>query len=290
MVRRVVGSLTTLPKRIDSLEPTLRSIIEQTATLDAIYLNVPHTTLKGDSYTLPPFLFKEPYASIITVQRCHDYGSITKIIPTLDVEVDDTTLIITFDDDVIYKPFVVSNLLKGIERHPMSCVGISGWVLGTFPFNYELVKFVGTDREVDWLQGTHSVCYNRRFLKRNELLAHMDIPLDFHMQDDHILSFYVEKNGGTKYVVESDNPIENRESVRHIDDISGRSGFASQVADLCTILRRKGYYNAPATIHRTFGFWVLISATVLSYGVYVIYRFYTKRERTERSPQIEEVD
>ncbi len=104
--RKVVISLTTIPKRINKLKPTLCSILDQTRRVDEICINVPYTTLKGDIYNIPDWLKR---LKNVRIKRCDkDWGPSTKLIPTL-IREDHKTIIIVVDDDVIYGSKTVEN-------------------------------------------------------------------------------------------------------------------------------------------------------------------------------------
>lgn len=249
---RVVGSLTTLPKRIKYLLPTLSSIFNQTKQLDCLYLNIPYKTLKGELYNIPNFLLSLEKEGKIVINRSKDYGAITKIIPTLQKEKDPYTLILTFDDDVQYGKDVVKTLVNGIKEHPNACVGMSGWITGSFPFQFELVK--NETRKVDWLQGTHCAAYQCRFLNVDELLDYPHLK----KHDDHVLSWNITKNGSEKYVIKGFDVYE-REGVRHIDSISGSGGFGNEVYNFATKLQNEGIYKEPTKPYKSIGFFFVIT-------------------------------
>ena len=106
---RVVASLTTMPDRYDKVARTLQTIRDQTYPLDAIYLAVP-THCRRLDIPYPPL--PETITTIARIVRCVDYGSITKLVGALLMEEDPDTIIITFDDDIIYHPQVVEKLVK----------------------------------------------------------------------------------------------------------------------------------------------------------------------------------
>ena len=54
----------------------------------------------------------------IHVNWCEDYGPATKLLPVLQHEKDDDTLIITVDDDMVYRPRMVENLLLHAQAFP----------------------------------------------------------------------------------------------------------------------------------------------------------------------------
>jgi len=252
---RVVGSLTTLPKRIDKIGPTIQSILNQSHKLDVLYLNIPHFTQKGEKYVIPHFISKLNHQNIIKINRCKDYGAITKIIPTLQQETDSNTIILTFDDDVEYGNNIVEKLVDAIKKYPDACVGMSGWIVGDFPFQLELVK--NENREVDWLQGTHCVAYRRRFLNVEELLGY---PF-FKKHDDHIISWNITKNGSKKYVIDGFD-IKEREDVRRIDSISGSANFGYEVFSISNKLKQEGFYTAKSNYYKTIGFIITLIATI----------------------------
>jgi hypothetical protein len=61
----------------------------------------------------------------VIVNVCKDYGSLTKVIPVLDVEKDPETLIVVLDDDVSYQPQVIEGLVHGYLQF-RTVVGYSG--------------------------------------------------------------------------------------------------------------------------------------------------------------------
>jgi len=155
----IVGSLTTLPKRLLHIRKTLISIQNQNLLFDNVYLNIPYKTIKGEEYIIPSDLLLN--FDRIIINRCDDQGSVTKLLPTLLLETDPETIIITFDDDMIYDKDLVKNLVGGIQKHKDSCIGTRGWIVGTFPFLYQSVS--DQEKEVDWLEGKTGIAYKRKF-------------------------------------------------------------------------------------------------------------------------------
>ena len=105
---RIVGSITTIPDRISLIEAVLDSILSQTRPLDCLYLNIPNISKKGKQYRIPEFL----KIKNLVLNRCEDYGPITKLLPVLDIETDPDTYIVTFDDDRIVHRDVVKIITK----------------------------------------------------------------------------------------------------------------------------------------------------------------------------------
>lgn len=115
---RVVVSLTTSPKRIEHLEPTIQSLFDQEKPPDAIIVNLPHVFLRTNE-TFPP-LSNYPYLQDprITINRCNDLGPITKLYPTLELEDDPTTIIIILDDDTTYPSYMTKVMFEKSQLDP----------------------------------------------------------------------------------------------------------------------------------------------------------------------------
>ena len=121
---RVVVTLTTIPTREDSLVSTIQSIKAGTVQPDAIYVNIPEWYPRFRCKPDPNLEPKLKNMGVI-VNRCPDYGVLTKLIPILNIETDPSTCIVIIDDDVNYQPKFLEGLVKGYEE--FKCVvGYSG--------------------------------------------------------------------------------------------------------------------------------------------------------------------
>ena len=81
----VVVSLTTIPSRIDQIQNTLLSLVQQTRPPDMILLALPTLSTRegGRPYTIPAWLRAMSLVTILEVE--HDYGPATKLIPAVQV-------------------------------------------------------------------------------------------------------------------------------------------------------------------------------------------------------------
>lgn len=109
MDERIVVSLTTIPDRIEYIQPTLVSLLTQSIPPTEIALNIPIKTRKGLSYTIPSFLINQNRIKIYRVPV--DEGPATKLLPTLRRE-KPNTIIVVVDDDMIYPPNMIERLLE----------------------------------------------------------------------------------------------------------------------------------------------------------------------------------
>lgn len=128
---RLIVSLSTLPGRIRFLRVQLRFLYSQTKRPDAIYVVVPYNSLRGKGvYAIPQELYEEAdKGRIVLLRTAVDWGPASKLIPTLQVETDPRTIIITVDDDVDYPPTLLEHLYRAALRRPDAAIGLKGYWL-----------------------------------------------------------------------------------------------------------------------------------------------------------------
>ena len=115
---RIVVSMTTIPSRLENLDKVLESIIDkQTVKPDVVYLNVPHVFGRtGETYDLSKLEYSNPR---LKIQRCDDYGPVTKLLPALEAEYgNERTVIIYADDDNIVPSDFVQQYVKQSQKKP----------------------------------------------------------------------------------------------------------------------------------------------------------------------------
>jgi hypothetical protein len=261
---RVVGTLTTLPKRLPFIRTTLDTVLNQSQQLDALYLNIPYETLKGEHYDITPEL--QSYFDsnkIIVLNRCKDFGSITKILPTLEREQKDDTIIVTFDDDVMYNKDLVKDFVEAIHKYPDACVGTGGWISGSFPFMYESVH--DKTKEVDWLEGKTSVAYQRKFFSKDHMsLLQHPFPKELSQHDDHIITYHISKNGAKRMVIKGRNKMSERYNIRTLDGISSNPfKYLSQVRRMVSIMKEQGHYQHHTEPCNTYGMSIIYTLMAL---------------------------
>jgi hypothetical protein len=192
---RVVASLTTMPDRYFKIVKTLESLRRQTYKLDAIYLGLPDKSRRlGIEYPPVP----EEITNLCTVVPCTDFGPITKILGGLLSEDDPDTVIISFDDDMIYPDRIVELLVRHHVTYPDSALGSSGMLLkhscpmcaitpNEDNFLYRISKFSvpPEGRRVDSIYGYPGALYVRKFFPLKHLLE--DDFLNFALVDNNML-------------------------------------------------------------------------------------------------------
>lgn len=112
---KIIGSLTTYNKRINTVHLTINTLLKQTHPLDKIIL-----WLAEDEFTMDkiPIELKILQKDGLEIGFCKDIKSYKKLIPTLKMYPDD--IIITFDDDAYYKKDAVKRLLESYNQYPLS--------------------------------------------------------------------------------------------------------------------------------------------------------------------------
>lgn len=206
---RVVASLTTMPDRYSKIVKTLESLHRQTHKLDAIYLSLPDKSRRlGIEY--PPVA--DEIRNLCTIVPCTDFGPITKILGGLLREDDPETIIISFDDDMLYPDRIVEVLVKHHITYPNSALGSSGMLLkyscpmcaitpNEDNFLYRISKFSvpPEGRRVDSIYGYPGALYVRRFFPPRELLQddflnYALVDNNMLMNDDIVISGYLSLN------------------------------------------------------------------------------------------------
>lgn len=256
---RIVASLTTIPSRIWHIEPVLNSLLAQTRPFDAIYLNIPHKTRKNEEYSIPSFINQQK----IIINRCEDYGPITKLLPTLDREQNADTFIVTFDDDRVISKNTLQTIIHYITQFPDTVLSFSGWRIGSFPFYLEWHDNRLSSEEVDWVQGCHSITYPRKFLNKEEILSFMP---EMIRHDDHRMSAYLAMKKIRKIAIgENANlfftpiPCCKTNAISGGDSIAGKIKYFCEVMQIAFDMKNKGIYTLPTKhIEETTGFYVVV--------------------------------
>lgn len=262
---RIVASLTTTPDRYLKLLRTLKSLHNQDHKLDAIYLTIPKMfrRLKREYPPLPSEI--KELCTVVHSKR--DYGPLTKIVGALFCESDPNTVIVTFDDDVVYSHTLVKSLLSLHTKYPEIAIGSSGILLKhSFPFygtvsnspnnwNNSLGFSIPEEgRPVDVLCGFSSVLYLRKFFPDKDLLYEkfLKYPLldwNVYFNDDVMISAYLSKiNVERKIFNNIPRPNEKKIYDDKIDEVDYNSisydkvTFATRLRNAINKTKEWGYF------------------------------------------------
>lgn len=240
---RIVFSLTTIPSRLNNIYETLESLNDQYVKADAIYLTIPKTCKRLNLKY--PKISKKIKDLCQPVYIDQDYGPVTKIIGALTEETDPNTLILTVDDDIIYPPTLISDMLKHHKKYPNSALSSSGLSLGNYPFKYSIsfnqkkndwwftMSGKNKGREIDILYGYAGALYLRKFFPENKylyqnFLKYTTYSDDLFKNDDVFLSFYLNKQHIKRRLIDIDE-VQNK---------SGEDALSSDVWNFFKSLNR----------------------------------------------------
>ena len=218
---KAIITLTTIPSRLNSIygrdiKYCLDSLVNQHNTDYEVHFNIPTVYKKtGEEYIIPEWLGVYEKDENFKVFRTEDYGSATKLIPTIKRVTDNDTIIIVVDDDVIYHPELVNEHFKNREKWPEYAVSYDGMrsrnIDGTFSsyfsdsrdYYYSATKI---NSLVDIVQHYSSVSYFRRFFE-NDFFTFWDENKVW--CDDSVISAYLamKKRGRLITYYEGDNYV-----------------------------------------------------------------------------------
>jgi hypothetical protein len=188
----IVLSLTTVPNRLhehhghSATRAAITTLLEQSYSGYSVHLNIP-IEYRGQSVTIPEWVneYKAKYQHL-SVYQTPDYGSITKIIPTLERIDDPETMIILADDDLYYMGGLVEAHVNGRNKYPNCALGFAG--MASVDGSCHFCTTVTKDVRVKVLEGYKTVSYLRKFFDLDELKQHF---LGKSWRDDETLSAYM---------------------------------------------------------------------------------------------------
>lgn len=192
----MILSFTTIPTRIGLIKPTVESLKNQGVP---IYLWLPKYVAKIDaSFTESDVPAWVDSFSNLNISFVDDYGSITKVLPAIEQNID--TEVITVDDDCIYPPHFVENLSKWYETFQEDkCICHRGRHLIS-PVYKQAMSFRNVKRPVliDIVMGVYGVLYKTSWFDAEQLKKDAQ---KFPGNDDIVLSGNLRKQGIETVVV-----------------------------------------------------------------------------------------
>jgi glycosyltransferase involved in cell wall biosynthesis len=137
---RVVIGLTTTPKRIHTILPTIESLLAQSMPADEIILSVPEKLARtGERFPeIPAELQKLADEGRITIYRSRDHGPATKFVGAAwaaDEAGAQDDFVIWCDDDILYSPRMVQTLVENCPDK--AALGLCGFFM-TGPKGYAI--------------------------------------------------------------------------------------------------------------------------------------------------------
>lgn len=192
---KVIVSLTSIPSRFDKLPAVMKALTLQAC--HEVWLNVPvkyNRFPEWDGKVPVELLSIDPKIKVNVCEK--DYGPATKFLgPASKLGPED--LIVYVDDDTIYDPKLVLNLMKWHKVDSRSAWGLSGFNFESY-FQRQYPRQHG--QPVDVLEGYGGVIVKAGWIQGLEKefaeLAH-----EAKFADDVIVSNLLEKTGKTRKTV-----------------------------------------------------------------------------------------
>lgn len=207
---KVILTLTTIPNRLinNSFKIVIDKLLNLTYQNYEIHLNIPYLCNKtNEKYVIPEWLIliSNPKLKIF---RTEDYGSLTKILPTImRLDRNDETILITIDDDLEYIDGFIEYHLKKRKLYPNSALGFAG--LSALDGSCHFCTTINKDTKVKILEGYKTISYKNNFFKQDFFEEFVGKS----WSDDILLSSYLGKHNIQKIVMNYDKDTDFRPRV-----------------------------------------------------------------------------
>jgi hypothetical protein len=204
---RIVVSLTTSPTRMLQIQPVLDSIFAQKLPPDQLYLHLPERWRDSETYAIPDELRNESRLTLCPYTK-PDPGPVLKLLPTLELETDPDTIIITIDDDVAYPPNLIHAYHAASEAAPEAAFGSRGFSFDSSTGTIQPVRSQRTSCDV--LQGYGACAYRRHHFDHEALATQLvTLPHDFRFSDDLLLSNHLAQQQVPRYTLDIAAPLDH---------------------------------------------------------------------------------
>lgn len=129
----IIVSLTTIKSRLGSLHRVLESIIGQSQLPDKIILNIsrePYLMDEGiNEDDIPSAIVDLADKGFLKINYVENTGPYRKLLPVLSAEWQSNCVIVTADDDTIYRPFWIDELYNTYLSNPRNIVARRCWTV-----------------------------------------------------------------------------------------------------------------------------------------------------------------
>ena len=124
-------SISTIPSRLENLNESVQSLLNQTRKPDKIFINIPYK-YKRFGETIEDNQIPKFDSSIIEVTRCEDCGPGTKLLGSLN-KLKKNSLVILADDDHFYEDYMIEKLFYFYSKAPNNAYSFYVYPLENFP-------------------------------------------------------------------------------------------------------------------------------------------------------------
>ena len=184
---RIVATMTTIPSRIERIEPVIEAVLNQSKPVAHLEINIPQFCRRtGEDYRIPDWLASNRK---VRIYRTEDYGPITKVAPTLlRYDVDPDTYIWSVDDDCVYPQNQLEILCRSHHKGTHRILTRYGGVL----HDDGAVQFLYGQSNVSMLEGFGGVLYPPSCIKSDfrRFIEQTSCDQDCVKNDDIVLAMY----------------------------------------------------------------------------------------------------
>lgn len=190
--KNVIITLTTSPIRLSKITSVLATLDLEYITKINIVLPDLYGSKKEDYGIIPENLINFPKVNIIRIPN--DYGPITKMLPTIEIEKNKSSYIISIDDDVCYPMGMIRELIyQKTINHPKAVLTMGS---ESMPF-YSLVKGMKENWPekkqkrpfIDLVEGWSSILYHPKAVNTKCMLKLSELSKKCMLSDDFVISY-----------------------------------------------------------------------------------------------------
>jgi len=254
---KFIISLTTVPHRLEissqsdhsGCKPALLTLLNQDYDDYEVHLNVPKVyKALTQVITIPDWLLElEKNNTKLKIFRTDDYGSATKLYPTVQRVTDPEQNIIIADDDLNYCNGMLTFYKSARERYPNDAIGFAG-LSEIGGQNRHFCTTVESDARVKVLEGYKTVCFKRSFFD-DEYEKFVNVT----WADDYGMSAYLGYKNIKKIVLNYPDDTDFRPRVESFP-VLGHTAYENKQG--CNIFRRlvendKDEFNRVEEIHKS---------------------------------------
>jgi hypothetical protein len=203
---RIIASLTTIPERIDHLDATINSLLDQSQPVNEIVLSVPEIFNRTQQrYVIPKRFLDHPAITIL--RPGNDLGPITKLLPILEREwKHKDTLILCIDDDMVYPKNLVKTFISAREMLGDVAITGTGYRIPPSLSNKDRKKFKQRGHRLSQPEAVDIIMGNSGFMVTpamfdKQIFNTTNIPEEAFYADDLWISLHLATKNTKRYAV-----------------------------------------------------------------------------------------
>ena len=166
-------SISTIPQRINNLNESVKSLLNQTRKPDRIFINIPFR-YKRFSETIEDNQIPKFDNNVVEITRCEDYGPGTKLLGSLN-KLEKNSLLILTDDDHTYEDYMIEKFFYFYSKSPNNAYSFYVHPLGNFSIGQGADGFAINTNHLKGIQNF----YDKVVKNYKELFLYDDLWISF---------------------------------------------------------------------------------------------------------------